>query len=70
MKVPTQLRGSHSSVSVLLLLLLGGGDRGTVYRGKKQTTDSPDHTGTVQFRWEGGTRVRRSSVTVKFNRVD
>lgn len=59
------------------MLLLGGGgddddDGGTVYRGRKQETDSPHHSGTVQFRsgGEGGTRVRRSSVTVKLNRVD
>ena len=52
---------------LLLLLLLCGDDRGTGYGGRKQTIDSPDHTGTVQV---GGTRGRRGSVTVKLNGVD
>lgn len=47
MKVPAQLYGS---------ILLSGDGRETVYRrvGEGgQTTDIPDHTGMVQFEWEG-----------------
>lgn len=51
---------SHSCVSVLLL---GSDDRGTVYRRGKQTTDSPDHTGTVKFRWEGPEREHPQSLS-------
>lgn len=58
---PLQNKGQLNQLSVQLLR---GEDRETVYRDRK----SPDHTGTVQFR-VGETRVKRSLITVKFNRV-
>lgn len=50
------------------MLLLGGDERGTVYRGERGLITQVQYS-TVQFRL-GGTKVRRSLITVKFDRVN